>query len=159
MNIAKAIIFSLIMIFSLSSCDFLRSMVGKPTSSEIEVARIEKEAREKAKRDSLAAVKAAEEKLAAEKKAAEHSGKVYDKRYYVIVGSFVQHDNADSYAKQLEKLGYEITFFNFKNGFKAVGLYGDDSISAANRKLNELFSVEITPYDIWVYDTATKMHE
>lgn len=157
MKLSGIITVALSAVLLTSGCDFCRSLVGKPTSAQLEALKTEKEARDKAVRDSIAAARAEAERIAAEE-AAQAAAKQY-KRYYVIVGSFMQPDNAIGMRTQMEKLGYEMTEFTFKNGFKAVGLFGTDSVREAYDKMNSLFSVECTPYDLWVYDTATNLHE
>jgi len=163
MNIKRFIIANLIMILSLSSCDSIRSMVGKPTSSDIEIIRQAVEIIEKAARDSAAAVKAEQERLSAEAAAVTAVVKKvspqYDKRYYVIVGSFQQKNNAEKLVRSMEKLGHDAVIFDFKNGYTAVGVCGTNDSYVAQRKKKDLYAVDITPYDIWVYDTSRNLHE
>lgn len=142
----------------LVSCDTLRSMLGKPTSKDLEQLRLEQEeARAQARRDSIAAAQAEAERLAAEQEAAAHK---VASRYYVALGGFRVPENAVNYKDYLEKQGYDVLAVRFKSGYDVLLTYGTDKYYEAVRSMEKLMEYEKTcPYDIWVYDTSTGLHE
>lgn len=140
------------------SCDAVRSMLGKPTSKDLEQLRLEQEAaRAKAREDSIAAAKAEAERLAAGKEAA--ANKV-SSRYYVAMGGFKVPSNAVNYKAYLEKQGYDILAVRFKTGYDVLLTSGTDNYYEALRSMYRFMEYEKTcPYDIWIYDTKTAIHE
>lgn len=148
----------MISIVLLSGCDFVRSILGKPTSKDLEALRLEILEREKAQKDSIEMAKAAllEQQLAQE---AANQATQLAGRFFVMVGSFKVHDNAEKFNKQLQERGYTTTIFNFKNGFEAVAIFGTDNVHEAYNKMEATMEEAFCPYDIWVYDSATNKHE
>lgn len=142
----------------LSSCDAVRSMLGKPTSEDLEILRQEQEAaKAQARLDSISAVQAEAERLAAEAEAAAHN---VSKRYYVAMGGFKVPENAVNYKAYLEAHGYDVLAVRFRTGYDVLLTYGTDNYYEALRKMNDLMENEKTcPYDIWIYDTKTGVHE
>ena len=96
-----------------------RSLLGKPTSKEIEAARIEQEAAEAARRDSIA--RAEEARLAAEAARPVYSN------YYVIMGCYKVPANAQRHKAKLEAKGYEVTELRFKIGYDVVAIHGSET--------------------------------
>lgn len=140
----------------LSGCDFFRSMLGKPTSEEINQIRMEKEAAAAAWRDSLARVKAAGDSLA---QAVQTTNTPLDAKYYVMMGCFKIHDNAVNFKSFLERKGYTVYVFDFKNGYEAIAIYGSDDYADAYRVMDKTMETGFCPYDIWIYDASTNLHE
>jgi len=142
----------------LSSCDAVRSMLGKPTSKDLELLRQEQEAaKAQARLDSIAAAQAEAERIAAEKEAA--ANKV-SSRYYVAMGGFKVPANAVNYKDYLEKQGYDILSVRFKTGYDVLLTSGTDNYYEALRSMLNFMEYEKTcPYDIWIYDTKTAIHE
>ena len=99
-----------------TGCDFFRSLVGKPTSKELEQMKREavEQARKQRQLDSINKAKA----LALEQaKAAEENKNLLDEsagRYHVILGSFKVEGNAEKMYALLEKNGYtpRVILFN-----------------------------------------------
>ena len=136
----------------LTGCDFVRSILGKPTSKDIARIRMEQEALRKAEKDSLAAL-AAKDTLQAEK-AARPAAPQY--RYYVILGSFINYSNADRFMDKLTSMGYSPVKFQFNNGFAAVGVEGTDNLPVAYEKCAALNGKDFLEDDMpWVYDIQT----
>lgn len=134
----------------LTGCDFFRSILGKPTSSDIERIRLEQAERQKAVKDSLAAVRAAADS------AARAASYVRLNRYYVILGAFYNQSNADRFTRTLKSLNYEVQVFDFRNGFHAVGVEGTDDLRVAYEKAYNLLGNDLLEGDFpWVYDTQT----
>lgn len=151
-------IFSLFLIAAtmLTSCDFFRSLVGKPTSKDIERMRIEAQAKKqreldsinKAKADSLAMIAA----LEAEKNALKD-------RFYVVLGSFKVQGNAERMYAFLEKNNYTPRTIKFKNGFELVSASSTNNLQEALKILDELLMHDYCPDDVWVYDVKQGLHE
>ena len=143
---------------TLSSCDAVRSMLGKPTSQDLEQLRLEQEAaRQQARLDSSAAEQAEAERIAAEQEAAAHR---VSSRYYVAMGGFKVPENAVNYKAYLEKQGYDILAVRFKTGYDVLLTSGTDNYYEALRSMYNFMEYERTcPYDIWIYDTKTAIHE
>lgn len=142
----KAIVPILVLVcLTLGGCDFVRSSLGKPTSSDIEALRARKAAAEKAEADSIAAVKAEQERVAAELAAAEAAAA---ERWFAVVGAFRDAENADSLAAKLEANGVKVTRFDFKNGLKVVAVAGEESMR----------NPDLARYSPWLYDKQTEKH-
>ena len=153
-----------------SGCDRIRSMMGKPTSSDLERLRVEKEAQEKALRDSIARAEEAlavdtvavpaPEKPAAAKPAAKpaaSSGNL--PRYSVIVGSYIKDYNVRAMTRRMEKLGETVTVIPFKSGFTGVAVFTTDDLAEARAKRKQILAGGEVPSDTWIYDTAWGRHK
>ena len=169
-------IFTLILTTAMlfSGCDRIRSMMGKPTSSDLERIRVEKEAQQKAERDSIAR---AEEAAALEVQAVETTavkapaGKSSAKpavipatagslrRYSVIVGSYLKAYNVKAMTAKMEKAGEKPFVIPFKTGFTGVAVYTTDNFRDAYRKLTQIIATGSVPSDTWIYDTAWGRHQ
>lgn len=143
----------LILLITASGCDTVRSILGKPTSKDIEKARLAKEAAEKARQDSIALAKALAEQALAGKQLQVIC------RYNVIVGAFSNPANADKMAARLEGKGETVTKINFSNGMTAISVLNTDDFHAACRKLNSTHQSDDVPYDCWIYDASTAKHK
>lgn len=144
---------------ALCGCDMVRSIMGRPTSADIERMKAEKLASEKqkaAERDSIERAAADSAALAA---AASKAADVLNCRYYVIAGAFLVPENADKYTERLRKSGYEVTRFKFKSGFSAVALFGSDDMASAKKQMDTFMEGPLAAWDVWVYDTAEHLHE
>jgi len=142
----------------MSSCDVFRAMLGKPTSKDLEILRLEQEAATaQARYDSCAAAQAEAERIAAELEAAKHT---VSHRYYVALGGFKVPSNAVNYKAYLENKGYDITAVRFKSGYDVILASGTDDYYEALRSMADFKKYEKTcPYDVWIYDSTTAYHE
>lgn len=141
----------------LCGCDMVRSIMGRPTSADIERMKAEKLASEKqkaAERDSIERAAADSAALAAAV-----ASNALNCRYYMVAGSFMVPENADKYTERLRKSGYEVTRFKFKNGFSVVALFGSDDMASANKQMSTFMEDPLATWDVWVYDTALQLHE
>lgn len=150
----------LVAMMLVTGCDFFRSLVGKPTSKDLE--RMKQEAVEQARKqrelDSVNRVKALElekAKAAAEQKSLldESAG-----RYHVILGSFKVEGNAGKMYALLEKNGYTPRVIKFNNGFEVVSVAAYNNYHDALRDMNEIMEYEFCPEDVWIYDIRQNMH-
>lgn len=158
MRTVRVVSMLLIAMTLLSGCDFFRSLLGKPTSKDIERMRIEAEAQARKQRqlDSINKAKAEADAIEA---ARLQSLKSLDKRFYVILGSFKVEDNATKMYAFLEKNGYTPKTIRFKNGFDLVAVASFDNLQEALREMDKLLEFEYCPEDVWVYDVNQKLHE
>lgn len=150
----------LLMLMSLfTGCDFFRSIMGKPTSKDIENMKIaaQKQKQEaKRIRDSIDFIRAEEARLAEEALAAKNN---LDSRYYIILGSFKIESNATNFLQLLAEKGYTTQNIKLKNGYDLVSAAGFDNFRAAYNEMQKLLEFEFCPEDIWIYDTAQDLHE
>ncbi|MFA7116932.1 MAG: hypothetical protein WC140_06880 [Bacteroidales bacterium] len=158
MKALKLVMVLSICISILSGCDFFRKIAGKPTSKDIERMKVEAKTKAKKQRqlDSLNKIQAdmaLEDSLAIVKSS-------YDKRFYVILGSYKVKGNNEKMAKMLEINGYESpVMFKFKNGFEVVSAAGFDSMKDAMKCKEEVKEFGFCPEDIWIYDVNKNLHE
>lgn len=141
-----------------SSCDFFRSLLGKPTSEDLERMRIEAEAeaRQRFLRDSVERAKADSIAFA---QAQEAMKPKLEGRYLVVVGSFMAHANAERMMELLTKEGYQPQTIHFRNGFDGVAVSAYDSFREAYNAMDDLYEFEFAPDDIWIYDVQQNLHE
>ena len=112
-KICLTIVILLGVVVAVTGCDFFRRLAGRPTSADIEAIReaiLEREEAKAATLDTSATIKAPEVSAtpteppkAAEAGAPSKDGK---KRYYIIVASFSQKDNAVKCAERMATRGY-----------------------------------------------------
>ncbi|HNR27262.1 MAG TPA: hypothetical protein PLR34_04275 [Bacteroidales bacterium] len=151
------LLIGIMLLGSLNSCDWIRSRLGMPTSVELKqkkeqiikdsldkLAREQEAARlEQFRLDSLARIEAEKEAL---------------KRYHVVLGSFIMDNNAKRMMETLTRLGYQPKRLEFRNGYSVISAYQSNSLSEAYNKMYTMFALDITPYDVWVYDTNQNLH-
>lgn len=158
MRIFKILSMFLVAVTLLNSCDFFRSLVGKPTSEDLERMRIEAQQKKQREQDSIFKAKAYADSLAMAA-AAEAQEKMLSDRFYVILGSFKVPGNAERMYAFLEKNNYTPRSITFKNGFKLVSAASTNSLQEALRIADELLAYEYCPDDVWVYDIRQELHE
>ncbi len=143
-----------------TGCDFFRSLVGKPTSKDIE--RMKQEALAKARKqrelDSINNAKALE--LERARIEAENANLLDETagRYHVIIGSFKVEGNAVQFLERLEKDGYTPRKFRFNNGFDLVSVGVYNNYREALKAMNDVLEYEKCPEDVWVYDINQNLH-
>ncbi len=140
-----------------TGCDFFRSILGKPTSKEIERMKIEAEAKAK-KQHQLDSINAVQAEEAARIAAEEAALRNLPDRYYLILGSFKVESNATRMYAMLEKNGYVPRTIKFTNGFEVVSVKSFNNYHEALLELDNLRSYEFCPDDIWVYDKRQGLH-
>lgn len=155
----KKLLIAIILITSLSSCDAVKGLLGLATSEDIENAKrelAEKAKREKFIADSIAAFKL--DSIAKAEAEAIAKAKMLDKRYYVIIGSFIEDANAADMMNILTKQGYKPRLIPFKNGYKMVAADGSNSLSEAKKMQDKIEYIDASPYDIWIYGVEQNLH-
>lgn len=81
------------------------------------------------------------------------------KRFHVVMGSFIMDNNAQRMMKTLTTYGFTPQRLEFANGYAVISAFQTDDLSQAYKRMNELFDLDITPHDIWIYDTNQNLHK
>lgn len=173
MKKALSIILIALAFISLSSCDQLRSLAGRPTSSElaqmkerklgIEAEKAAKEAARKAEEqrrrqlvaDSLAALDKIGSGAVVMKPArnlTSRSMEALDRHYYVMIGSFGEAANAVRLKDKAEAAGYQAMLLSFSNGLTAVASCATDRVAEAVASLERLRQETFCPADAWLME-------
>lgn len=156
----KVLLCAVVLLCTLSGCDWVKKQLGMATSEDIEKLRIEMEQkalREKRIKDSIEAVRLDSIRLANEQSQMPYAK--LDKRYYVIVGSFKVDSNAGVMQEQLHEMGYSPVRIPLKNGFDMVAVAGSDDINEARKEITKIEDSDVCPYDVWIYDVQQGLHE
>mgnify|MGYP003292067211 CR=1 FL=1 len=164
----------LVIAMTVTSCDFMRKMVGRPTSDELEmlkeeIGRIEQlrqeEARVRASLDSLEAVRQGLQETVEEtvevavevapvQKAPDHSQYLtpnLENKYYVVIGAFQSYENARALMKKAARYGYSPVLLSCRHGLIGVGVCPVDEYEDALKALQILRREKFCPSDIWIY--------
>ena len=149
----------LVALMLVTGCDFFRSLVGMPTSEDLEKMKQEavEQARKQRELDSVNRVRALEQ----EKARAAAQENLLDEsagRYHVILGSFKVEGNAEKMYALLEKNGYKPRVIKFNNGFEVVSVAAYDNYRDALRAMNDIMEYQFCPEDVWIYDIRQTMH-
>jgi len=149
----------LVALMLVTGCDFFRSLVGMPTSEDLEKMKQEavEQARKQRELDSVNRVRALEQ----EKARAAAQENLLDEsagRYHVILGSFKVEGNAEKMYALLEKNGYKPRVIKFNNGFEVVSVAAYDNYRDALRAMNDIMEYQFCPEDVWIYDIRQNMH-
>ena len=159
---------ALCVLLAVTGCDFMRKLGGRPTSEDIEKARVEKLLAQEA------ALKASLDLLKAEKQSVQDSidalelfvqqggtvlnpsklGGLYTTKlqykYYVIIGAFRTRSNAEALFNKAESAGYRPVLISFRNGLLAVGLSPADECSNAMEMIKSIRQEPFCPADVWI---------
>lgn len=157
LNRYRYIVLALCAVVILQGCDWIKGQLGMPTSKDIERMKLEiqqqeserlaqEAAREQRIRDSLAAMELAVQKPAVE-------------GYYVVLGSFKVHKNAEAFGVLVDKHGYSSEKILMKNGYMMVAIGGFTSFSQAYGEMEKIGEQDFCPYDMWVYGASQGLHE
>ena len=155
-------------LLALTGCDFMRKLGGRPTSEDIERARVEKllaeEAALKASLDSLRAEKqSVQDSIDALEQFVQQGGTVLNPsklgglyttklqyKYYVIIGAFRARSNAEALFSKAELAGYQPILISFRNGLLAVGLSPADESRNAMQMIKAIRQEPFCPDDVWI---------
>jgi hypothetical protein len=159
---------ALCVLLAVTGCDFMRKLGGRPTSEDIEKARVEKllaqEAALKASLDSLKAEKqSVQDSIDALELFVQQGGTVLNPsklgvlyttklqyKYYVIIGAFRTRSNAEALFNKAESAGYKPVLISFRNGLLAVGLSPADECSNAMEMIKSIRQEPFCPADVWI---------
>jgi len=169
----KTLFFLIFCAVCVSSCDFVRTIAGRPTSDFINNKRqriIEIQARQKAQADSLAVIAKMKEDSIAQATLAQklleenllfESQKVtkveegaLSFKYYVVIGAFSSVDNARKLEQQAAQSGFQTIILPYRNGMNAVALNPCDDLSAAYAALQEAKKYPFCPENSWILDNS-----
>lgn len=171
-RILQAILLLALAALMATGCDFFRKVAGRPTSQEIEAkaeamaarkAEAEK-VRQEAIRDSIAAVRKHEADSVAALDTMKMNGykmmatsnfgglAVADLpcKYYIIVGSFSNMDNAMRCSQTYSKNGYDAEIIALKNGYNVVGVCKTNDAVQLYQSLKELKRQAFCPPQVWI---------
>ena len=169
----KTLILAIATLTLVTSCDFVRTLAGRPTSAQLEQIRRQKmaaeEARHQAVLDSMAqAEKAMAEALAAREQElldslTQAKGTVLnpsklgglfttklESKYCIVVGAFRNRSNAERKLTQCNEAGYTATIVSFRNGLLAVAVCPSDNLEETLKTLKQLRGTEVCPQDGWI---------
>ena len=155
---------------SVTGCDFMRKLAGRPTSEDVEVKRLEilraEEAALQARLDSLRKVeqKMLQDSLNALDSIRQMGGSILnpaalgglfatklEARYYIILGSFRSRANAEGLFKVAKEAGYKPALISFgKGGLIAVGVSPVNRLSDAFVELSNVKKESFCPKDVWI---------
>lgn len=164
------ILMALLVLMTVSGCDFMRKVAGRPTSEDIENKRLEllraEEAALQARLDSLrqAEQKMLQDSLDALDSIRQLGGSILnpaslgglfatklESRYYIIVGSFRARSNAEKLFNDAKAAGYRPALISFgKGGLIAVGVSPVNKLPDALAALNEVKQEKFCPSDVWI---------
>lgn len=164
-----------ISVFSLTGCDFFRTLAGRPTSRDIEAIQVGELLQKNAelvavnndlqtKYEALAReFNTMKDSLSALDSISQYGGTVLNPttlgglfstklaaRYYVIIGAFKYRSNAEYLLKQAQQCGYQPALISFRNGKMAVGVCPASNIKDAFEGLKKVRQESFCPSDVWV---------
>ena len=157
-------------VLSVTGCDFMRKLAGRPTSEDVEVKRLEilraEEAALQARLDSLRNVeqRMMQDSLNALDSIRQLGGSILnpaslgglfatklEARYYTILGSFRSRANAEGLFNVAKNAGYKPALISFgKGGLIAVGVSPVNKLSDAFTALNSVKKEKFCPNDVWI---------
>jgi len=161
----------LMVAMSVTGCDYLRKLAGRPTSTDIQVireqikqdsinaariaeaARLEEELARQVVADSLAAIDSFNVAGNIMRTPADHGGIVKNTlshRYYIAVGAFRKQVNAKKVADQFDAEKYTPEVVLFKNGLNVVLVCPTDKVKDAYASYKEVKLEKACPADAWV---------
>ncbi len=156
--------------FSLTGCDFFRTLAGRPTSEEIEAMKVEKlrieEERLQADLLKLQQEKqAVEDSIEALKLLRQQEGTLLnpsslgglfatrlEAKYCVIIGTFSRRENAERLHKEAADKGYSPLLISIRNGLIAVGVSPVNTRQEAMQAVRTVREESFCPDDVWILD-------
>ena len=169
----RSLIIALALVTLVSSCDFVRTLAGRPTSAQLEQIREQRmaaaEARHQATLDSMERVqKHMADSLEALEKYLLDSltqakgtvlnpskmGGLYttklETKYCIVVGAFRNRYYAERQLKECNAADYTATIISFRNGLLAVAVCPSNSLAETLKTLKQLRGKGICPPDSWI---------
>lgn len=161
-------VLAVFVMLALTGCDFMRKLAGRPTSEDIEKARIERLlAEEEALKQALDSLKeekqAVQDSIDALELFVQQGGTVLNPsklgglyttklqyKYYVIIGAFRARSNAEALLTRAETAGYKPVLISFRNGLLAVGLCPVEERTSAVDMVDRIRKEPFCPSDVWI---------
>ena len=150
----KALIFTLLLAFTLSGCRFFDSFKGDKGEDTLVTWQAKQDSIKKAE---MLRVKKIEEARRAKEIAIQDSlTRVREmearNRYHVIIGSFKVPNNANEFQKQMAKMGFQNPkIVESPNGFKMVSVGAFETYSKAANEILRINRGKEEPVEMWVY--------
>lgn len=157
-----------IFFLSITSCDFMRRVAGRPTSAEIAAKSEALELRRQQVEDSLrfvAAIEAARrDSLATAARISGAGVKISDKffygeplqplekRYNLIIGVYRTSTMAAKQIKDARAKGFDVSSIFFKDGIRALSLASEDDLKAMADAIENAIAAGVLPKDAWIYE-------
>lgn len=164
----------LVLAMTMTSCDFMRKMAGRPTADEMEtlkeeMGRIEQLRLEEARirtsldslelvrqvmTDSIANLQATAGQVAAApvvRDLSHYATPHLENRYYIIIGAFQTYENAKALMRTADQYGYSPVLVACRNGLLGVGVCPVDKYEDALKAIKILRREKFCPADIWIY--------
>lgn len=161
---------AVMMLLTVSGCDFMRKVAGRPTSEDIENMRLEiLKAEEQALMARLDSLRKVEQKMIQDSLDALDSirqlggsilnpaamGGLFatklESRYYIILGSFRTRAYAEALLNVAKDAGYRPALISFgKGGLIAVGVSPVNKLQDALSALSEVKKEPFCPKDVWI---------
>lgn len=170
----KYVVFSVLaaVMVLVSGCDLFRTIVGRPTSSDLEEMRVELARRRTAEEQAAAERAALEIKRAADSVAVVAAldtlrgmggvlrtpdklgglsdATVLDAKYYIVLGSFKDASNATRYAGRINDAGFPASVISFRTGFNSVGVCPSDNPAEFLKSLRKVTRQDFCTGDYWI---------
>ena len=148
------------LLLSITSCDLLRTLAGRPTSKDIEAKRamIEKERqlKEQRQRDSAARVAAQLEAAAAAAAAAaadapeQKTATQVNGNFRIILGTFADKSNATRLSSQAVAAGYDAVILQSSTGRSTVAVRAGATEKEAQELKEKLKKEPFCPAGVWI---------
>lgn len=142
-------------LFSVTSCDWVKGMMGMPTSGEIEEMRVQLQEQQRLEIEAKQREQKIQDSIRLSMEAAQKAPK---EGYYLVMGCFKEEKNADSMLEDLKKRGYSAGQLGLKNGYTMVAVGAYKTYLEAFNELVKLSDDSICPYDVWIYNTNQGLH-
>lgn len=163
----KIILGFVLLVLSVNSCDFFRRIVNRPTSQYIETKRQLIESQNKAHNnrldsidiiqkqiaDSLAildSIRLHNSRLIEVKNLTQASKDSLSYRYYTIIATFSNPDNAQRYSKTIIEQGIAVHKVYYANGYIAIGVKPSNTLSDAYLSMIDV-RANLSP-EAWILD-------
>lgn len=165
----SVILLMLATMLTVTGCDFLRSLAGRPTSRDIDAKRVLiMKAEEAALQARLDSIRRVEEKVVADSLNALETladlgvviadasrlgglaSESLDSRYYIVIGVFRERANAGKLADQAKAEGFHAELMDCKRGMIAVGVCPSDRIAKTFEDFKRLRAESFCPKDSWI---------
>lgn len=158
-------LFATIAVSCLSSCDFIRSVAGRPSTAEIEILRVE----EKARIEEQAAVRAADSLCKASADAYDAflkegvkirktseipalDGQQFEKGLYLALGTFSMDNNALKLVSKASSSGYDARTIAYSNGFLLVVAIPSPDYARLRDGFLKICKEQFFPADAWILE-------
>ncbi len=156
------------LVLSVSSCDFLRSLAGRPTSEQIKSAQTKASAEEVPQEDAVCKESMPQEEVPCESeyKMVKRHGRLNvpfaythtnstlrqtpEYTYYVIVGTYRQKPTLGKMLSDAKAAGYDPVLLEYTNGLVSVGLLPCDELAKAIDAYATVKSEKFCPADACV---------